>query len=412
MFRSKVPDSVIGPIQEASAGNIRKALVLFVCLCLCLPGCSRTSRLVKQLQDPDAAVRAQAAVSLGQTKDRRAVEPLLTALKDSHPNVRASAATALGALNDARAVEPLIQAMTDANPVVRAEAAMALGEIKEPRAVGVWIGVLRRNPHGLEGRLGPLGNLGAPAVGPLLALLKDSNAAVRMRAAEALGETADRRAVEPLVQALRDHDALVRIEAAWALGKIKDPRAIEPLLTAWKNDPNLRWRAGGALGRIGAPAVEPLIALLRDGNPDVRSRAAEELAETGDPQAVEPLLSALRDGNGNVRMSAAMALGETPDPRAAQVLTDALESKNLEVTAGAHAFFIRRGQRGTESLLIKALYRYCNRRMAKTYLLSGNRGLEAAAAVCGEKLGLGLNLNPKGVEKNPGPSARWALGER
>jgi len=403
---------VIHALQEASTNDLRKAALALVCLCLVLPGCSRTSRLAKKLQDPDASVRVQAAVSLGETKDRRAVEPLLDALKDANPGVRSAAATALGALNDARAVEPLIQATTDNNAVVRSAAAMALGEIKDPRAVEVWTNALKAHPQRLEGLMVALGRIGASVVEPLLGLLKDSNAAVRMKAAEALGDAADQRAVEPLIRALRDPETGVRIEAAWALGKIKDPRALEPLLAAWKNDSNLRWKAGGALGRIGQPAVEPLIALLRDGNADIRSRAAEEIAEAKDPRAVEPLLSALRDGSTNVRLSAAMALGEIPDARAAQALTEALRRKNLEVIAGAHAFFIRRGHGDSENLLVKALYRYCNRRMAKTYLLSGNRSLEAAAAVCGEKLGPGVMLASRALEKNPGPSADWGAHRR
>ena len=47
--------------------------------------------------------------------------------------------------------------------------------------------------------------------------------------------------------------------------------------------------------KIGAPAVEPLIAALRDKDWHVREGAAEALGWIKDPSAVEPLIGALKD---------------------------------------------------------------------------------------------------------------------
>ena len=52
---------------------------------------------------------------------------------------------------------------------------------------------------------------------------------------------------------------------------------------------------------IGAPAVEPLMATLKDGNATERALAAVGLGKLGDPRAVEPLKAALDDEDERVR---------------------------------------------------------------------------------------------------------------
>lgn len=90
---------------------------------------------------------------------------------------------------------------------------------------------------------------GSTTVEPLTAL-KDDNARVRTRAAEALGQIKDTRAIEPLIAALKDENADVRREAAEALGRMKDTRAIEPLMAALE-DLSVQSEAARALKRLG-----------------------------------------------------------------------------------------------------------------------------------------------------------------
>jgi HEAT repeat protein len=59
---------------------------------------------------------------------------------------------------------------------------------------------------------------------------------------------------------------------------------------------------------LGALAMEPLIAALKDENEYVREAAAEALGKIGDPRAVEPLIDALQDKEWFVRRTAAEAL--------------------------------------------------------------------------------------------------------
>jgi HEAT repeat protein len=278
-------------------------------------------------------VRQAAAEALGKIGDARVVEPLIAALKDTDKDVRQAAAVALGKIGDARAVEPLIAALKDEERDVRAVATEAL----------VKIGTL--------------------AVEPLIAALKDRDSDVR-QAAYVLGEIGDARAVEPLIAALGDERSDVRQAAAKALDHLgwkpaQDESAgwywmakrdwdkcvalgalaMEPLIAALKD---AEWRvhhaAAEALVKIGAPAVEPLIAALKDAEWRVRLDAAYALGKIGDTRAVEPLIAAIKDRDSDVREAAAYALGAIGDARAVAPLIAALKDEEWDVRwAAAHA---------------------------------------------------------------------------
>jgi len=130
-------------------------------------------------------------------------------------------------------------------------------------------------------------------VNGLIKALKDKD--VRAGAVVALGKIG-KPAVEPLIQALKDKESSVRSGAAAALGGTGDARAVEPLIQALKDkDLTVHDAAYPALVRIGKPAVEPLIQALKDKGGGVRWEAAEALGEIGDARAVEPLIQALKD---------------------------------------------------------------------------------------------------------------------
>ena len=77
--------------------------------------------------------REQAVFALGQIRDRRAVEPLISALKDAVPDVRQQAAFGLGQIRDRSAVDALMVAVKDANKDVREQVVFALGQIRDRR---------------------------------------------------------------------------------------------------------------------------------------------------------------------------------------------------------------------------------------------------------------------------------------
>jgi len=90
---------------------------------------------LRQLRSKNPAVRRRAAAKLSESREVRAVKPLIAALKDQDQHVQAIAAKVLGEIGDVRAVEPLVVALQDENFSVQGAALKALKRIG-PTAVG------------------------------------------------------------------------------------------------------------------------------------------------------------------------------------------------------------------------------------------------------------------------------------
>lgn len=342
--------------------------------------------LIAALQDRDRWVRTGAIEALGEIGDPRVVELLIAGLESEDLHVRRSAAKALGKIGDARAVDSLIAALKDADSFLRSEAIEALGEIGDARAVESLIAVLQAvDEHRIYsvakalGRTGDaravdplidvfrrgvawpqhkyvreaLAHVGEPAVEPLLGALRDANNNVRCGAAQTLGEIRNARAIKPLICALRDQG--VRWDATEALGRIGGP-AVEPLLAVLQEGGTVREDATRALGRIGEPAVEPLLGKLQDGDGEVRRSVAEALGKIGDQRAVEPLIAALQDEDRDVRWSTIEALGEIGDGRAVHRLIAALQHEDTEIRWRAASALENLGDARAIKPLIAALY--------------------------------------------------------
>jgi HEAT repeat protein len=110
----------------------------------------------------------------------------------------------------------------------------------------------------------------------------------RAAAAETLGALQAHPAVEPLIARLRDREPEVRIAAARALGKLAAPEALEPLRTALRHaSPELRAVVAEALGEYHSSDVAPDLArLLDDPSPIVRAAAATALGALPDETAI------------------------------------------------------------------------------------------------------------------------------
>jgi hypothetical protein len=122
--------------------------------------------LLKALTDGNSEARTSAARALGELKDPRALDPLIKALAESDSRVRAAAARrsaglyvpcwaedeailaaaagALGELKDPRAVEPLISVLGNSASDVRAAVVKALGELKDSPGVAEVLEAERR----------------------------------------------------------------------------------------------------------------------------------------------------------------------------------------------------------------------------------------------------------------------------
>lgn len=248
------------------------------------------ARLIELLNDGDATVRVSAISALDRLEDRAAVPALLARLKDDQVMVRRAASRTLASLRDTRAAGSLLLAGQDADPEVRASALLGLGHLQEKRALDLSVESLR-----------------------------DAIPSVRQSAAFALRQLQDARAIPALERCRGDADPQVRDEVNRALRALSERGSVVSapvhVLIASR-----KWEQ---LAQVGAPAVEPLLACLRETNTSVRCSAAETLGKLQDARAFGPLSSLLQSTNNAERSSAATALGSLGDPRAVPLLTAA-----------------------------------------------------------------------------------------
>jgi HEAT repeat protein len=189
-----------------------------------------------RLAQPDSQKARNAADVLGGLRYHRAVEPLSAGLLNPifDAGARVAMAEALGRIGEPSAQPALRDALRAPEAAVRAAAVAALRDLRGP--------------------LDP---------GPALALLRDRDEGVRAQAIYTLGATrGDLPApgLKPaIVQALvdrmlADDSAAVRRKAAWALGEIKAPAsdAGQPLEVASRRDrdPSVRSLAHAARSRL------------------------------------------------------------------------------------------------------------------------------------------------------------------
>ena len=112
-------------------------------------GAPAVKPLITALKHQDPDVRGQAAEILGTIRAATAVEPLIEALKDEDGFVQSDAADALGKIG-APAVDQLIPLLDAPDRNVRYLAARALGQTKDARAVEPLIAVIKDKDSGLQ----------------------------------------------------------------------------------------------------------------------------------------------------------------------------------------------------------------------------------------------------------------------
>src|SRR5438132_1403935 len=136
---------------------------------------------------------------------------------------------------------------------------------------------------------------GPEAVRHLLTGLTDENSRVRAEAALMLGRIKDRTAGVPIVKLLTDAEPLVRTAAAEALQHVADDAALAALVRLLE-EPAHRDTAAAVLGRLKDPgALEPLVTMLKSQDATARRMAAEALEQLADPRSADAWIEAMGD---------------------------------------------------------------------------------------------------------------------
>jgi HEAT repeat protein len=232
---------------------------------------------------------------------------LIRALGNEESKVRTAAAEALRRIGDS-AVPALIEALGDEDPTVRERAVEGLDHRgwqpgRDENGATYWIA--RREWDECVG-------IGAPAVGPLAALLQDGDSGLRQEAARTLGSIGDAGALEPLLEVLKVEDvAAVRRRVREAIETIGEITGVElPSLEQPRVETVDDVEKARTLGHVRALVQ----ALSEHRNFLVRQEAAWALGELGDERAVSALFAALDDDAVNVQNNAGDALVKIGGP--------------------------------------------------------------------------------------------------
>lgn len=193
---------------------------------------------------------------------------------------------------------------------------------------------------------------------------------------------------EELISLLHDKDSQVRSDAANDLIDIGDPRAVEPLIVLLnENNVEARMNAVAAFGNINDPrTIQPLIKSLRDENAVVRELAARSLARKKDPRIYDHLIDALGDKDSDVQRAVLYALGELRDIRALTPLQNIMKKKDFHSTEAVLALWKIGGELSIDTLIETAkTSKYVNEQECAIFLL-GEMKAKAAIPVIEEAL--------------------------
>jgi cyclophilin family peptidyl-prolyl cis-trans isomerase/HEAT repeat protein len=218
--------------------------------------------------------------------------------------------------------------------------AIAIAEDQRRWADGELRGLLAHKDAAVRARAAlAVGRLqDSTSVPALLPLLADANAAVRREAAFALGQVGRPEARGALTAALADRDSDVVDLALESLGKLGDraaTAAVVPLLGS--RSARLRGDAAVALWRLAdTSAAGALLAHTGEPDPDVRWRVVYALEKLVLPARVVPaLLPMLGDPDPLVRAHVARTLGRQKSAQATQALLATLADKDAAVVVNA-----------------------------------------------------------------------------
>jgi len=285
---------------------------------------------LRDLEHADARVRLQAADALGHVSEEqapRARQALRPLLRDDRPDVRYTAALSLGELKDREALEALVEQMEgDGHPMPRQAATIALGMLADPRAVPALLRALKSGPP--DARFQAATSLAqvdpAAAQEPLRRALADDDREGRASAASALGDLGDRSAASALRPLLDDPFPAVQLEAAVALARLGD-RGGSAVLAVQLGESESALIAAEHLFRCPDPSAAPALrrALGRWLTPPlVKVWAAAALARLGEEEGKRHLLRQLGARRQTARGLAIQVLGELGEPWARQALEE------------------------------------------------------------------------------------------
>lgn len=251
-----------------------------------------TEALARALQRDDMwYVQAEAAGALGRIHTPRALDALVGATKLDHPRARRGVAKALGEFREARAAEALSEMLNlDESYYVEAEAAQSLGKTRQGRAYDELVRALAKESHNDVIRNHAFNGFVELRDMRALEVLREWTAYGRSQQARyaaivALGRLAhessedkDKTDARDTIEPCLEGDWRTVMSAITGLRALKDPKAVPALakLARTTNDSRIKKRAKDAIDAIRAgQGTRHEINELRDEHEELKENYAK-----------------------------------------------------------------------------------------------------------------------------------------
>ncbi len=268
---------------------------------------------------------------------------------------------------------------TDIDWEVRREAARKLAAYTEPRAVAALVHALddaddEVQQYAVKG----LARIGDPSAAEALLrprVYRSENPVTRWFAVAALGRLGEPVVVEALTDALDDEEWIVRNEAAEALKRLVTAMARdESAETARRllrllivENAEVRELVIGALCRLQAVSVGPLVEALTFSRPALQAGICEVLGRIGDASVWPAVVAVIDDESPLVREQAIRCLGRLSEADSIDPIVDQLGDRNSRVVAAAIEVLAGFRQHATPFLLNRL--RHSRSRQMRTNIL-------------------------------------------
>ena len=340
LTRRSAPEA-IGALLELLRQDHRNLAVLNSALqVLAMTDVDTHSTLIDFLHDPDPEVRMQAALALGEQRDKRATPALLGVLTDEDLNVRYHAIEALGKIRAPEAADQLAAIAESEDFFLAYPALESLKQI-EDRDVAPRLVKLLSVPDLLEPTIEVLGILGDETTVASFAALLNTAAAPAVSVARALVTLHDRFArqhnegayiadlsrqailapgLQYLIDSLNEVNSDDLRPLAQLVGWLRGP-AVDRTLVRLLGEPGVRSEVVEALVCHGAGVIDLLVEQIEADDLEIKRAAINALGRLGYKQATSALVKVLQT-EPELRVEAALALARIGDESALDPLLE------------------------------------------------------------------------------------------
>ncbi len=347
------PDAIAALLESMRQDHYNLSLLNSALQVLALSDVDTLSPLVEFLRGDDADLRMQAALALGEKRERRAIPDLISALNDSDVNVRYHAIEALGKLRASEAAELLTNIAEQRDFFLSYAALDALGQIGDASITPRIVPLLEDDLLS-EAAADLLGKLGDEfTVEPLANLLNSSTLppAVITRALASLYDRYQERydegqhiadlsrrfinshGIQSLIAFLKGQPREDLRSLALVMGWLEGA-AVDQALTHLLGNAEARREVVEALVRHGEGVTELLVQQLDSDDLETRTAAIIALGKIGDKRATSALIKILRDDE-RLIIPATDSLAKIGDASAFEAVIELIGSESAAVRQAA-----------------------------------------------------------------------------